>query len=122
MKVAYSRLRVISRDHDIVGHSEDLLSPTPDGLATLDALSVPVETDFNGDIRARKLPGVRVVQPWVGRFELRTIGSDQLLEDTVLVAQSVAPHGELSARAGVKVAGGKTSKTTVSESRVALGF
>ena len=43
---------------------------------------MPVEADLVGDVRARELPRVIVLEPRVGRLELRAVGRDELLEDT----------------------------------------
>ena len=48
------------------------------------------------------------------------IRSDELLEDTVLVSQSVSPHGQLLARARVQVARSETTEAAVAQTRIAL--
>ena len=52
---------------------------------------------------------------------LSTLGVDQLLEDAVLVAQSVAPRRDVERRERVHVARSEPAETTVAETSVALG-
>jgi len=54
------------------------------------------------------------------RFKLRPVGTDELLEDTVMVPQSITPDGEFLRRRRVQVAGGETTKTSVAKTSIAL--
>lgn len=47
-----------------------------------------------GWLSTTHLPWVLIVQPWIGSFQLVTLGRNELLEDTILVPQSITPDGE----------------------------
>ena len=111
---------MISGNRKVVGNSDDFLSASPDSFLVSNALGMAVEADINRYIRTMKFPRVSIIEPRVRRFKLRTIGGDQLLEDTVLVAEAVTPHGQLRACARIEVTGCETAKTAISQARVAL--
>ena len=52
------------------------------------------------------------------RFKLRSISSDQLLEDTVVVTQAVSPERKLLRCGRVDVARCETAETTVAETSI----
>jgi hypothetical protein len=84
------------------------------------ALHVAVEPNLVVHVRAGQLPWVGVYEPWVRRLELGPVGSDELLEDTVLVPETVTPYGELLRSAAVKVACGEPAQTAVAEPSISL--
>lgn len=73
-------------------------------------------TYINSHVVARKLPGVKV-QPVVGNFNLVSV-DNLLLENAVTVAKTVSPGGVVERGETVEEAGGKATKTAVSESSV----
>jgi hypothetical protein len=111
-------LRVVTRDHHVIGDREHLLATGPDSLSVRIALRVAVEANVVRDVGSRELPRVRAVEPWVRCLELRAVRSNELLEDAVLVAKAVAPERELLRRRAVEVACRKTTEATVAETGV----
>lgn len=67
---------------------------------------------------AGELPGVEV-QPVVGHFDLVAV-DDLLLENTVAVAQAVAPGRVVERSQAVEETGSKTAEATVTESGIVL--
>jgi hypothetical protein len=65
-----------------------------------------------------KLPGVKV-EPVVGHLDLVAV-DNLLLEDTVAVAQAVAPCRVVQTGETVEEAGGKPTQTAVAQGRVVL--
>src|SRR6266702_4411336 len=89
-------LGTVAGNHDVIRNGEHLLSATPRRTTSTLApsLSMPIESDLVGHIKAWKLPRVLVIEPGIGRFELRAVVAlNELLEDAVLVTQAITPHG-----------------------------
>jgi hypothetical protein len=75
-------------------------------------------THIDDDIVAGELPGVKV-KPVVWDLDLVAV-DNLLLEDSVAVAQTVAPGRVVERSKTVKEAGSETAETTVSEGGVVL--
>ena len=80
-------------NHDIVCWGQNLLSSTPDGTFVGGPLSLSVEPDFVLDIVTWDFEWVEMLQPGIGSLELAAIGSNQLLEDTVLYLREYPQTG-----------------------------
>ena len=85
----------------------------------MDKLRVPPEFAFVRGIRPTDLPGIAVLEPVVGLFDLPAI-ADFLVEDSEFVADSVAEGRYLNCCQGLKVTGGKTAESAVAEPRLNL--
>ena len=82
-------------------------------------MDVAEEADGVDDVGSLDLPGVSVLEPVVGHFNLFAV-LDHLLEDTVIVADTVSPGGDLKRGQTVEETSGETAETTVAEAGVAL--
>ena len=82
-------------------------------------MDVAEEADRVDDVGSLDLPGVSVLEPVVGNFNLLAV-LDNLLKDAIIVADTVSPGGDLKRGQTVEEAGGKTTETTVAEASVAL--
>lgn len=80
-----------------------------------------VELNVNSDIVPRELPRIEV-QPVIRNFDLIPV-HNLLLEDAVLVPETVAPSWNIESGHAVEEAGGKTTETTIAQSSVSfLGY
>ena len=70
---------------------------------------------------ALHLPRIAHLEPVVGVLHLlASLGVNGLLEETILVAETVAPRGKVEGGDGVEEARGEAAETTVTEAHVAL--
>ena len=86
-------------------------------LAALDApiaLGVAAQLDLHRPLRTHQLPGIAVTKPFVGLLDLPAIGND-LIEDTELIADTVAQGGQLQRRHRIEKTGGKSSQTAIAK-------
>jgi hypothetical protein len=56
------------------------------------------------------------------RFELASIFSNELLEHSILVPKTVTPERDLAGGTRIDVAGGQTTKTSITQSGVTFGM
>lgn len=113
---------VVTWNRVVVGHGNDLLAALPLGsfsAAVLVLLRVAVEADLVSDVLSLDLPGVAVVEPEVWDLNLVAV-SDLLLEDTVVVSNTVAPSRDFECGEGVDEASSESAETSVSEGSVTL--
>ena len=75
-----------------------------------------VELDINSDIMPSKFPRIEV-KPVIWHFDLIPI-NDFLFEDAISISQPIAPGGVVEGGEAVEEAGGKTTKTSISESSI----
>ena len=88
--------------------------------ATVFELSdVTVEAHGVDDIRALNLPWIAELEPVVGDFNLLSV-DNLLFEDSIIVADTIAPSRDLHSRHTVQEAGGETTETTVAKSLISL--
>lgn len=109
-------------DGVIVGHGDDLLAALPVGslgTAIHVFLGVSVESNIIDDILSLNLPRVTLVEPEIWDLTLISI-LDDLLEDTVVVSNTISDSWDLEGGERVKETSGKSSKTTVSKSGISL--
>lgn len=109
-------------DRSIVSHGKDLLAALPLGslsVAILVLLRVTVETNLVGDILALNFPRVAVVQPEVRNLYLITI-LDLLLENTVVISNTITPSRDLKGGERVDEASGKSTETTITKGGISL--
>ena len=110
-------------NHHVISNSEYLLPTTPRRAASALApsLGIPIKSDLVGDVQARELPRVLVLEPGIRCLELRSvIGLDELLENAVLVTEAIAPNGKLLCCRRIEIACGEATKAAISECSVAL--
>lgn len=114
-------LGAVSGDRGVVGLGKTFLTPRPDRpVRVRHVLDVSVEPDRVGHIETGDLPRAFTVEPRVGRFQLLAGVAQQLLEDTVLVAQTVAPAWQVEGSHTVDVAGCQSTETAVTKTGIAL--
>mmetsp|Transcript_54176 Transcript_54176/g.137641 ORF Transcript_54176/g.137641 Transcript_54176/m.137641 type:complete len:385 (+) Transcript_54176:1553-2707(+) len=112
----------VARHRVVIGHGLQHFAPTPAGalLAILPiALHMAAEAHGVGHILAGNLEAVLLRKPIVRHLNLATI-HDLLLEETVVVADSVAPKRQILRRARVQEASRQATQATVAERRVRL--
>ena len=92
-------LGVEAGDRHVVGDGQNALATLPVVLVVL--LPDPAaETDVVGDVRPFDLERVSVGQPVVRNFDLVAV-DNLLLEDAVLVTDTVAPRSVVEGRQGI---------------------
>mmetsp|Transcript_6587 Transcript_6587/g.16993 ORF Transcript_6587/g.16993 Transcript_6587/m.16993 type:complete len:433 (-) Transcript_6587:446-1744(-) len=113
-----------ARDRVVVGHGSHLLPRVPHKV--LPALvtflvdrHVPVELHWVGHMGPLDLPRVSEGEPVVRLLLLEAV-RDHLAEHAVLVADAVAPGGQVEGGHGVEKAGGEPAQAAVTQRRVAL--
>eukprot|EP00128_Syssomonas_multiformis_P015811 Colp12_sorted_trinity150504_noHs@1565 len=116
--VAYGVLAV-ARDGRVVGHSHHDLAVRPGEAEATSVDDVAIEQHRGGILRTSDFPRVAVAEPVVGDLDLLAV-TNLLLENTILITETVAISGQGKGRHGVKEARSKTAKTTVAETSVLL--
>lgn len=89
------------------------------GVAVPILVRLAVESDLVGHILALDFPGVAMVQPEVGDLNLVAI-LNNLLEDAIVVPDSVAPGRDLEGGKRVKEASCESTEASVSKGSVSL--
>ena len=108
----------------IIGHSDDLLAAFPVGslgVTVLVLVGDTIESNLVSDILSLNLPWVSVVKPKIRNFSLVTI-LDDLLENTIIVSDTISPSWNLKSGEGIDEACGKSSKTTITEGSIGFLF
>lgn len=87
-------------------------------LVILPFVHVAIELDIDRDIMALEFPGVEV-QPVIWNFDLVSV-DNFLLEDTISVAEPVAPSRVVERSHRIEETGGETTKTAIPERSIVL--
>lgn len=113
---------VESWDWGIVSNCNNLLTTFPScslGGSILVLLRVTIESNLVLDILSLNLPWVSVIKPKIWNFDLVTI-SNNLLENSVLISDTISPCWNLEGCKRVNKACCESSKTSVTESSICL--
>jgi hypothetical protein len=108
----------------IVGHSDDLLAALPVGslgVTVLVFVRNTIESNLIGDILSLNLPWISMIQPKVRNFSLISI-SNNLLENTVIVSNTISPSWNFEGGKRIDEACGKSSKTTITKGSISFLF
>lgn len=71
MRLTVGVLGGITRGRDVMSNGGDFLSTTPDGTTGVsDTFGLAVEMNVVGDVVARNLPCVGIVEPWIGTIDM----------------------------------------------------
>mmetsp|Transcript_12733 Transcript_12733/g.53542 ORF Transcript_12733/g.53542 Transcript_12733/m.53542 type:complete len:680 (+) Transcript_12733:784-2823(+) len=109
-------------DRVVVRHRLDLLGRHPaEALAAVVVVHLHVAVEAHGVAHAHALdlPGVPEGEPVVGALVLEAVG-DELLEHAVLVADAVAPRGQVERRHRIEEARGQAAQAAVAQRGVVL--
>ena len=113
---------VVSWHWGVIGLGHHDLTILPDGSlsATLVVLSdTTIEPHWVHNVGSLDLPWVALLEPEIWDLDLAAI-DDLLLEDTVVVSDSVAPSWQLKGGHRVEEAGSESTETSISEGGIGL--
>lgn len=114
---------VVAWDWGVVSLSKHDLSSLPGAsLLTISTLSldhISKEANWVNDVSPLDLPGVALLKPEVWNLDLLPI-FDELLENSIIVPNSVAPRRQFKGGHRVKEAGSKSTKASVAEASIGL--
>mmetsp|Transcript_28787 Transcript_28787/g.60277 ORF Transcript_28787/g.60277 Transcript_28787/m.60277 type:complete len:204 (-) Transcript_28787:608-1219(-) len=96
---------IITRNRRVVCNSDNFLCSIKDNRVC--------------DVESLNLPRVAVSQPSVREFHLHAV-LDSLFKHTMLISDAITPRRQVKRSHGIKEAGSKSSKTTVSKGSVFL--
>src|SRR5215469_18449770 len=112
-------------DRRVIGNRFDRLFRVPDkarvGASPRDGLDPAAVEDVVGDLGALEFPRIGEGQPFLGIFLLPAV-LDDLAEEAVVVADTVAISRNAEARHAFEEAGGEPAETAITERRIRLGI
>ena len=115
------RIVLIAGDRGVIGHGKDILRADPFAAVGVGIIGMMFHfsTEMNdaGKFGTADFPGITAAEPVVRFFQLVAV-LDDLFEDPVVVTDPVTVAGKLQRGHGIEEAGGKASKTTVTETGI----
>ena len=115
------RVGAVAGHRNVVGNADQFLPahPARDVVAAVveDVLDVAIDLDLGGVLGPDDLPRRSVLHPCVGKLDLVAIAKF-LLEEPVLVMDSVADGRKIQRRQRVEEAGGETAEAAVAQPHV----
>ena len=115
------RLRAETRDRYVIGNANNLAEVDPNragvSASVVYRLDVSVDGDFLLVLRADNFPWGPVLDPSIGEFDLVAV-AELLLEEAVLVMDTVADGRKIEGGEGIEEAGGEASEAAVAQCHV----